>query len=384
MNSAIRRLWTSLIALSVVLSANSALSAEKTTKNKMRRIYKDLEAVFPLAVQEGQFANKKNKARIEQGLRNLEKDVADLNRHGTKKRDVAFVFLSYSLEETAAQARQAFQKGHYDEAGQLIRNLTDYCISCHSMQAGDKSSGFSAGFTKIEGTSKLSLMQKVRLQIATRQFVAAMDSWEALLDDPHYGTPMMIPGDPFLDYLIVTLRVRKEPARALKSVQRLLKKPEIPGYLRESLQSWEVALKKIIADPTLRKANLPTARRAMDAGRRIMETPFDRAGLIWYLHGSGLLMEYIQTRPKDRDKVAEAWYLLAMTELMTGRSLWLSKAMNYLETTIMVAPNSRWGKKALNMMEEHLVIYFHSMDRNDEESKRFNRRLKRLRDLVAS
>jgi hypothetical protein len=56
--------------------------------------------------------------------------------------------------------------------------------------------------------------------------------------------------------------------------------------------------------------------------------------------------------------MAEAYYLMGVTESLLGHSFWVSRQDFYLESAIRIAPGSSFSSKAYALLEDSLVSGF--------------------------
>ena len=89
-----------------------------------------------------------------------------------------------------------------------------------------------------------------------------------------------------------------------------------------------------------------------------MECPRDRNGTIHYVTAASILNRYIHNNPRTNLDVAEAYYLLGITESLLAHSYWISKEEFDFETAIRLAPGSSFAPKAYSLLEESYTVGF--------------------------
>jgi hypothetical protein len=100
---------------------------------------------------------------------------------------------------------------------------------------------------------------------------------------------------------------------------------------------------------------LPYARALIREGQQRNRFPADRLGLVHFVVASSLLHRYVDTSPFTGPPLAEAYYLLGVTEAHISRSLWISETEFFLETAIHLAPRSGQARKAYTFLEEYIL-----------------------------
>jgi len=250
-------------------------------------------------------------------------------------------------------------------------------VGCHSRLSSDDSA-LAKGFLQQEQLERLDLLERARLQIATRQFDAALDSFETAFasGSVHPGTLI----GPLVDYLTICVRVRHELARARGTLTTFAARPEVWKQLRGDLEAWTAELGRY-RKADLERAELAPARRTIEAARAETRYPGDLVALIDYLVASAQLHRFVALQSAPPAELAEAYYLLGVAELAIGRDFWISQAALLLETAIRTAPDTLWAQRAFALLEqETLAGYSGSAGLHLPEDERVQ--LEVLRELV--
>ena len=127
---------------------------------------------------------------------------------------------------------------------------------------------------------------------------------------------------------------------------------------------WLKDLKQLASNPPVGANELVIGRSLIEKAQKRMQFRMDRAGLVEYITASRFLNKFITSKAQsvnstsDDAEVAEAYYLLGITESMVGRSYWLSQMEFYLETAVRLAPKSAFAEKAYALLEEQTVLEF--------------------------
>lgn len=341
----------------VSVTALGAQTAEDTAQLKvaMNKIYHSLQDLLPLSLEPGGFKHASQQRKVKAALQTLSSEAKWIRQHAAPE-DQGFAFLSESLAADAAGAYRHFNEGRTAESQFLIRHVTENCIACHSRLPSGDAHPSKTLFNSIDA-KRLNKDQRALLLIATRQFDDAMKTFEDMFNDPSFLKSQAVLLNPFLDYLSIAVRVKGDYARARATMEKVLTRTELPERVGDDVRMWVASLKQLEKNPPVGGDKLEKAKELMANGKKEMEYPTDRSGLIYYLAASGLLNQYIHDdKPSDPKKLGEAYYLLGMAETVTGRSYWLSQTDRYLEAAIRTAPSAPYARKAFNLLEENVVM----------------------------
>lgn len=342
---------------SLSLGADTAADDKEKiqVKTAMNKIYAALKSVLPFSLEPNGFARSGNQRQIDQSLKVLAQEAKWVRKHG-KMEDEGFMMISESLASDATNAYNHFEHRRYPESQFLIRHITENCVSCHSRLPSDKDAAPSRNFMTDINLDKVPLEQKAMLLVATRQFDEGLNTYEQLFKDPKFYASQTVTLNPFLDYLTVSLRVKTDMERPRKVIEGVIKEQRLPSIIRHDMEGWAQALKDLQKSDIKGKDDLEKARFVMERGKQLMDYPTDRAGVVHYLYASSLLNQFLASKPTDKLKVAEAYYLLGSTELLVGRSYWLSQADRFLEASIRTAPQLPTARKAYALLEENITL----------------------------
>jgi hypothetical protein len=317
----------------------------------MRVIADALHELLPLALSDARFGDPANQATIEGSLRTLSDGAAELERHG-RAREAPFGHLSRSLASDSADALARFERGESPQARFVVQQLVEECVACHTRLPGPRSSELGELFSGVD-YQPLSLEERARLQIAMRQFDAALQSYELLFSQGSLGSGVALEGM-LTDYLVVCVRVREDLARPQGPLETLSLRPEVPRYLARDLRSWVQALAELERRPRL-GSPLEQARALHAEAQERSRFPVDRTGLIHELLASSILNRFVSEQRSPSPELAEAYFLLGVTETRIHRSWWLSEAELYLETAIHMAPDSEFADAAYALLEQETL-----------------------------
>ena len=324
------------------------------TRPAMQRIFGDLRQVLPIAADEGAFADPKNHDKVREALRALARDASALDDH-TRGFDPGARYIARSLSRDVRQALQRFDQGSYAASEYSVLEITSTCVTCHSRLPSQKDSEVSKGFVDSTALKELPVLDRARIEAATRRFDEALGSYETALASPGIESMELI--RPLIDYLTLCVRVKGDVKRPVPVLQKFAARKDVWTQLREDVLQWVKDL-EALTPKELDSDDVATARALITRGRGENEYPADRRGLIEYLAASRILNRVVAVRRDASPSVAEAYYLLGAVETRIGQSFWESPADFYLEMAIRMAPGSDSGRKAYAMLEEETVLGF--------------------------
>jgi hypothetical protein len=353
---------------------------KQATRARMTELVEALRVALPLSLDPEAFAAEANRARLEAALRRLRDGASALADHGGAS-DVGFSHLSSTLARDAMDIHHRFVTGRVDEARFLLGELSNDCVACHARLPYGRDSEIGRSLWNAVDAASLPLDQRVRLQVATRQFGPALESYESLLAGNAVSPTELDLGGYLSDYLAVAIRVRGDLPRARRHLDAWRRRPDLPAYLQDLAGVWVDALGALDA-PTPKGAEVARAKQVLEQARTVRRFPADRAGLVHDLVASGLLHRRVTELGKPTPESAEAYYLLGVTELRIGSSAWLTEPESYLEAAIRAAPGQPAARQAYVVLEESTLLGYTGSGSAGELPPEVTRWLAELRRLA--
>jgi hypothetical protein len=350
------RIAALLLALPAACGAEPAredpppAEAAESTRAAMGRIVESLSFVLPLSLDEDRFADPAQRQAILASLDALAESGAQLGSHGSS-RDAGFAFLSRSLARDTRDVRDRFAAGRSAEARFLLLEVTDHCAACHSRLPDAAKHPIGRRLLDDPRVAGLHASERVNLEVATRQWERALESYEALFADTSRPAADLDLQGHVDGYLEVVLRVEDDPSRALRAMDVLAKRKDLPASMRENLGAWTASLRELPSRPRGGSA-IAQARASIEQAQDSARYPDDRAALVDYVAASAILNRYVAEQPEPGPEVAEACYWLGVIESRIGRSFWLSQTEFYLEQAIRMAPQKPFARDAYELLEE--------------------------------
>jgi hypothetical protein len=322
----------------------------------MHAFFQALTSTFPWSLDAQQFQAPEHRQRIQAALRTLAQHAEQLETHGQEVPQ-SFGFLRRALARSAHDAAERYAQGQYPQARFLLQGLTETCFACHSRLPNLQSFALGKRFLAETNVERLPIPQRLRLEVATRQFDLALGTCEALLRSTDITAADIWLMGVLEDYLKVVIRVQNSFPRALTTLAQFLARPDVPAALRDQLQSWVNALAELQLHGPIDEA-LSRARTLLETGQRRNRFPADHQGFVHFVVASSLLHRWLATPPTDTSALAEAYYLLGIVETYISRTSWLSEAPFFLETAIRLAPTSPIATMAYDVLNMYILTAY--------------------------
>jgi len=351
---ALLKLLVASVVTGIILVAGQYADAKTSgpsTQEIMQANFAAISTAFGASFDPIEFEAPENRKRIRDALEALAKNAGQLSAHG-KDPNLESEFLRNSFLRDAKDALRAYKAGYYPESRFVLHQMIDNCIGCHTKLPSD--SGFEAQGSFLAGvdTQKLKSSDRVRLQVATRQFGAALETYEQMFRMQEL-TPRQIDLDgAFQGYLEVAVQVRAEYGRAAATLRLFSERKDVPGYLQNRIDAWTGALDQLAKNPPPGDSGLSEAERLIKIAREQSIFPEDPNALVYYVTAAGVLHRYIDSGPKQKEQLAEAFYLLGVSESHMNHSYWISETEYFLEVAIRMAPKAEFARSAFNFLED--------------------------------
>lgn len=369
-----------VVAALCLIGIAPAQAEDETTRAAMARMVGALQEVLPLSLDDRSFAAPDNRAAIQAALETLARSGRELPTHAAPT-DAGFAFLSRSLERDTRAIAQRYELEQFEEARFLLHEVTENCVACHSRRPDPKSRPLGLRLVDDEAMQALPLIERVRLEVATRQFDRALASYAELFAGPEFSPADLDLMGHVDGYLEVCLRVRVaqcDPAPALRS---LAARGNVPRGLARNLEAWQKSLRELEPRRPLPAELAEVRRLAKEASDRDV-FPDDRSALVQYFTASGLANRYIESGKPNFDELSETYYWLGFVETRVGRSFWPSEGEYLLEAAVRVAPGSDSAGQAYELLEEVAAVGYAGTS-GEPLPDDVKMRLAELRSLIA-
>lgn len=377
-----RKIANTMIAMSMLSVlfgfAPKEKKYEKELRPVMRGMYSSLQGLLGYYLDRDDFMDPRNDKAIRETLHAFEKQ-ANLVAAKTRRFDQELKIYGEAVADDAKRAYQSFNKGAKNHSYFYMEELINTCFSCHTSRETKKDSKFVQLSDSVD-LSELDPLMLPRFYVLARQFDKALTAYEDLFESQTLSLSEVLHFDPFLNYLIISIRTKHEIERPVALFQKLLKK-NYPESVKRDFRTWLSSLKEI-SKTRKQRPSLRLAESWIAKGRLLMEYPRDQGGVIYYIEASRLLKDIISdSKAKNAQDKAKAAYLLGVTELVIGHPILGLEAQQYLEKAIRLSPHSDLADEAFSLYEENLIFaYSGSAGLNLPETEK--NRLETLRKLA--
>ena len=324
---------------------------ESITQASMRGIFRALTAAYKYALDPDAFTNPDNREEIVTALQALATNADSLNTHGGAL-DPSFEYMQRSLARDAHDALSRYKNGNYIGARFSLNMMTENCVTCHTKLPATRKFDLGAQFLQSAHIEDMPPLSRVQLEVATRQFNTAMDTYEDILRDPNVTPEDLALNNVFENYLKIAIGSLGDTKRAAMTLQEYARREDVPARLKKEISHWVEALNALdLSEPEGKE--MATAQTLVDEAVQNTMSRSDRTYLVEFITSTALVHRYLSTHPTDKLKIADAYYLLGLAESYIARSYWVSETPFLMEEAIREAPKSKTALKALAFLEDY-------------------------------
>lgn len=348
------------LSTAAILTCSLAMMGFKIDSNEntyirfrphMQALYQSLTGVLGYALRDADSLSAKDLATIEQQLKGLS-EQAKAVRVIASESDKGHELLARELEKNSELAYSKFKSGKRDQAKFYVSDVVNTCFGCHTSRSGGKDSQFTAKLSQDINLGEFDPLAKARFLSLSRQFEASEAEYEKILLSNKLNTDELINMDPVVEYLVLSLRVRDDSQRALKTLKSIESKP-YPEVIKSDIKNWAAALSRHQNEKG-KGTLLEQARKLIAEAKSSMEFPSDRSGMVQYILASKLLNAYLLQKDLTPSLKAETYYELGGCENIVGNRL-IDEATAYFEDAIRTQPKSPLARRAFARYEENLL-----------------------------
>lgn len=338
---------------------------------------------------DSQFNDPANFKKIESDAKQLSELVHDLNaitRDGktasgekmvSPDSDPSIPLITSLFSEDTRQAYEALKTGHREYARGVLRTVTSYCVGCHTRGApapaagaGTKHGPRETGRPAVERqrlatrplesetpeVKSLSRVERAEFLASTLQNDAALEEFEKIISDSKSRKQRQLEWQKTVRFaLAIAVRVKRDPARALKIVDAVLGTDDAPGFFKEDAEQWKASIlawrnesaRTLASEDALYAETV----RLITQARMLQRYPADHAADILYLRVSSTVHDLLRIAPNGRYS-ADALLLLGLSyEALRDMSLWSLHEMSY-EACIRRSPHTETARNCYRHYEE--------------------------------
>jgi hypothetical protein len=343
------RIACSALVLPLLLGAAPDTAAKK--RATMYQLFQSMRVLLPLTATRGALGDPANRKAVRSASKRLAENAGALAAH-TRAEEPGARFLGRSIAQETRALEVDVQRERWGAVAFTLHELTRYCVACHSRLPSDPSP-LAKGFVDATALASFSPPERARLQRATRQFDAALTTYETYFLDTNTHVAHMVV--PMSDYMTTTLRVRNDAQRPLDTLKKVRARKDVWRNLAGDMDSWMGALKRFAKNPP--RPTVAAARAILDEADDLVRYPADRRAVVHYIAASGALHRYLEKTPTGRG-AAEAYLLLSRAEGRVDEGYWLDRTEAYLEACIREAPHSETAEACHAALEDQLMLAY--------------------------
>jgi len=340
----------SVFGIAALLVAGRAASQEQTTAS-MRGIFVALSTAYSYSLDADAFADRENRQQILSLLKALSDNADALEAHGGGL-DPSFDYLRRSLARDADDALDRFKKGNYVGSRFVLSKITENCVTCHTRLPARREFDLGKEFLDKANVQNLPPEARVTLEIATRQFDDALNTYEAMLGSKDLTAADLARFSVFENYLKICIGALSDTERPVPALEAFTQRGDLPEDLMQDVESWLDALGTVDLEKP-RGQELGAARSMIENAVDMTKSRSDRSQLVDFIVGITLLHRYLDSSPTDDAGIAEAYYLLGVAESYVTHSYWISETPFLLERAIRQAPKSDTARRAYAFLDDY-------------------------------
>ena len=355
--------WMILASSAIYASVSSTQKKEEPLKGapirqEMGGLFATISDLLPLVLNKAAFEDKKNMKVIAEDMNRLSSLSHKMTESAKRfaDSDPSIPYIADRFAEDIRFAIEMWNTGDREVSRKLLRNATDYCISCHTR------TGKGMHFSDVIQSSQFRSMpalSKAEYLAATRQFEDALKQYEHVLVDKPLAK--MDPGAWDLavrKMLAITVRVQKDPSLTLEMISRIQDNPDsMPPNLRGDIAEWRVAAKQWTAEKpqpamTDEQKFAQAEQLIAEADQWVKQAP--GSALIQHMRASAILHELLG-HVRGGDHYQKMLYAAARSsEYLRDLNMWTLQD-TYYEGCIRNGQNKDLSQKCLTGLESSML-----------------------------
>ena len=329
---------------------------KETWQGNMKSFSDELIQLLPLIHSEQKFNDPKNKDQIIERLGRFKKLSHKINTTDLKPdQDPGMKLISTQLEEEIERVTGAVQIGRTDFARHQMKNITSYCIECHTRH----SAGPQFSEKLNQSLSGMNAFEKADYYGSVRYFDQSVQSYLEGLQTSKVANAS--------DYLkeakkalYISVRMQNNALLAEKITQTILANPKVPHFISEQTKAWNKSILKWKAEPQQRpndrKKMFLFAQKLIQDAQKQSDYYSDEHGFIEQLRAQSILSQLLAYTQATAAEKAEWLFLIGKSYESTGNLKYWSLHEGYYQTCIETQPHSKIAMRCYRALEESLYM----------------------------
>jgi hypothetical protein len=338
--------------------ASSQGQSRAPIRQEMGGLFVAISDFLPLVLNKAEFESPKN-AREVASLMNRLQDLSGKMTASTKRfadNDPSIPFIAEKFNEDVRMAIEMWNNGDRVIPRRLMRNVTDYCISCHTRT----SKGLHlSDVIQSQRFKSMPSLAKAEYLAATRQFEDALKHYEhVLVDKPLAKTDPESWSLAVRKMMAISVRVQENASLTTDLLSKIQDTPEsIPPSMRGEIAAWRQSAKSWMSER--RPASMSDQERFELAKRLVSEgqalsAKVEGGALIEYMRASAI-MHNLMGRVKDGPQIQEMmWVAGQASENIRDLNMWTMQDI-YYEGCIRKGKDKTLAGRCLEAMEKSLL-----------------------------
>lgn len=327
-------------------------------RQEMGGLFVALSDFLPLVLNKAAFEDQKN-AREIMSLMNRMQDLSGKMVTSTKKfsdNDPSIPFIAEKFDQDIRMAIDMWKSGDRVVPRRLMRNVTDYCISCHTRT----SKGLHlSDVIQSQRFKALPALTKAEYLAATRQFTEALKQYEhVLVDKPLAKSDPEAWDMAVRKMLAISVRVEKDPSLTTELLSRIQESPDsIPPSLRGDIAMWRDSAKAWTNErrpPSMNdKERFELAKRLISDGETLAKK-VPGGALIEYMRASSILHDLLGRSRGGEQEQQILWFAGQSAEYLRDLNLWTLQD-TYYEGCVRKGKDKTLGARCLEALEKSML-----------------------------
>ncbi|MEJ2721715.1 MAG: hypothetical protein P8181_11350 [bacterium] len=331
------------------VDSTAARNPNMTASAEMRGIFTALTTAYAYSLDADFFEDRHNRDTVLAALQALVSNTEALETHGAGL-DPSFDYLRHSLAGDAYEALERYQNRQFAGSRFMLGKLVENCATCHVRLPAGESFDTGAKFLERADIGALPPVDRVNIEVATRQFDRAIATYEEIFQLPDMTAPGLMLIGAFEGYLKLCIGVKGTTRRAIRTLTKYKQRGDITPNTRAEVGAWIAALQRLDLAAAAGH-ELEAARELIADTEPVKRAPQNRQHLVEYVAAASLLHRYMQAATAYDANLAEAYYLLAVAESHISRSQWISETRFLLERSTKADPNSEFAQQAEHILK---------------------------------
>ncbi len=350
----------SLMSASVLAASKKGVSSEPVApiRQEMGGLFVALSDLLPLVLNKAAFEDPKNAREIISLLHRMQ-DLSGKMVASTKKfadNDPSIPFVAERFDHDINMSIDMWNSGDRVVPRRLMRNVTDYCISCHTRT----SKGLHlSDVIQSQRFKAMPALTKAEYLAATRQFTEALKQYEQVLIDRPLAKSDPDAWDMAVrKMLAISVRVQKDPSLTTELLSRIQESPEnIPPSLRGDIAMWRQSAKTWTTErrpPSMNdKERFELAKRLIAEGQAVAQK-LPGGALIEYMRASAILHDLLGRSHGGESEQEMLWLAGQTADYLRDLNLGTLQDA-YYEGCVRKGKDKNLSTKCLNALETSML-----------------------------